>query len=124
MVYRHRTRLTGGLPMARHRAQSVARIPRTQQPGLNGQLRAWLVRELAQLKPAVAASAAESKANRYRKTFSAFAHACLLIFHGLSRGPSLRQSYAAFATCRGLVKASGLALPESADPQGEHLAVC
>lgn len=61
----------------------------------------------------IAKSAAETKADRYRKHFRAFSHACLLIFHGLTRAESLSQSYAAFASCRGLVALSGLAPPNA-----------
>ena len=99
--------------MARCRTASVARSLQTQQPALNRQLRRWLGAELRRLHPVVAASASKTKADHYRKHFRAFPHACLLIFHGLSRGESLRQSYAAFATCRGLVVLSGLALAGS-----------
>lgn len=109
--------------MARYRTSSVTQVCPTQQPGLNRQLRQWLAAELRRLRPVVAASAAKTKANRYRKHFSAFAHVCLLIFHGLSRGESLRQSYAAFATCRGLVVLSGLAPPKPAERPDEGLNV-
>jgi len=54
-------------------------------------------------------SAAACGADRYRKRFDAFAHLCLLLFHGLSRSASLHQSYDNFATCRGLAVLSGLA---------------
>jgi hypothetical protein len=109
--------------MARHRPGSVARGGQAQQPTLNRQLRRWLVAELRHLRPVVASSAANAKADRYRKQFRTFAHFCLLIFHGLSRGESLRQSYAAFATCQGLVALSGLALSETADSAATGLAV-
>jgi DDE family transposase len=75
----------------------------------NRALRRWLARELAQLRPAIAASAAACDAERYRKHFDAYAHACLLLFHGLSGGPSLRQSYATFADCPQWAALSGLA---------------
>lgn len=72
-------------------------------------LRRLLASELVRLQPAIAASAAACDAERYRKHFDSFAHACLLLFHGLSRGASLRQSYTAFSACPGLVELSGLA---------------
>jgi Transposase DDE domain len=71
-------------------------------------LRRWLAGELPQLRPAVAASAAACGAERYRKHFDSYAHTCVLLFHGLAGSPSLRQSYAAFAVCPGLVALSGL----------------
>lgn len=102
------------------RTLSVARSrpaqPSASQPGLNRRLRRWLAQELGQLQPAIAAGAAASDAERYRKHFDSFQHACLLLFHGLSAGASLRQSYGAFATCRGLVELSGLAV--RAEPAG------
>ena len=88
-------------------------------PPLNRQLRRWLAAELRRLQPVVATSAAKTKADHYRKHFRAFPHACLLIFHGLSRAESLHQSYAAFATCQGLVALSGLAVPRP-KPQPER----
>jgi hypothetical protein len=83
--------------------------PLPDQPQPNRRLRRLLADELATLRPASAASAAACDAERYRKHFDSFAHACLLLFHGLSRGASLRQSYAAFSACPGLVALSGLA---------------
>jgi hypothetical protein len=83
--------------------------PLVDQPQPNRALRRMLADELARLQPAIATSAAVCGAERYRKHFDSFAHACLLLFHGLSRGASLRQSYAAFSACPGLVELSGLA---------------
>jgi len=77
--------------------------------------------QLRRLRTEVQAAAAQCQAERYRKHFTAFAHACLLVFHGLSRRGSLRQSYAAFPTCRGLLEFSGLGLPD--DPGGERMNV-
>jgi hypothetical protein len=67
----------------------------------------------------VSVSAAACQAERYRKHFTAFQHACLLLFHGLAGSPSLRQSYATFADCRALVALAGLAV----DGGDERLAV-
>jgi Transposase DDE domain len=99
----------------RHRAPGAA------QPSLNRRLRRWLAQELGRLRPEVAAAARRCEAERYRKHFDSFAHACLLLFHGLSGGPSLRQSYAAFAGCPGLVALSGLGA--AADAAAERLGV-
>lgn len=70
----------------------------------NRALRRWLGRELVHLRPAIAASGAD----RYRKHFDAFAHACMLLFHGLTGAPSLRQSYATLAGCPHWAAVSGL----------------
>lgn len=78
---------------------------------LNRRLRRWLSSELPRLRSVIAASASRTQAERYRKHFDSFAHACMLLFHGLSASPSLRQSYAGFAACPGLVTLSGLARP-------------
>jgi hypothetical protein len=73
------------------------------------------------LRPAVEHAAQACQAERYRKHFDSFAHACLLLFHGLAGSPSLRQSYAAFAACPGLVAVSRLAA--GVDPEAERLGV-
>jgi Transposase DDE domain len=119
--------------MARRHLASVARRGQAQQPiqpPLNRRLRRFLAAELCRLRPIIAKSAKDSKADRYRKHFRAFSHACLLIFHGLSRAESLHQSYSAFASCEGLVALSGLALPTkpsasepSREPSDQGLAV-
>ena len=88
-----------------------ARVPSVPAPSSvqpQRALRRWLAGELRDLRPAVAASAAACGAERYRKHFDAYAHTCLLLFHGLAGSPSLRQSYAAFAACPGLVALSDL----------------
>jgi hypothetical protein len=69
----------------------------------------------------LAACAAQVQADRYRKHFTAYQHAWLLLFHGLSGSASLRQSYAAFTGYAGLRALSGLAV--SADPEDERLGV-
>lgn len=97
------------------------RARRAARPGLNRRLRRWLAAELGRLRPALVAAARACGAERYRKHFDSVAHASLLLFHGLSGGPSLRQSYAAFAGCPGLVRLSGLAA--TADPDDERLRV-
>ena len=74
----------------------------------NRAMRRLLAHEFTRLQPAITRSAAACGAEHYRKHFDSFAHACMLLFHGLSRGQSLRQSYAAFACCPGLVALSGL----------------
>jgi hypothetical protein len=88
------------------------------RPALNHGLRRWLARELRRLRPAVAISTAACRGERYRKSFGAFAHTSLLLFHGLSGLPSLRQSYGAFAACERLVAVSGLGLGGASAPPG------
>ena len=105
--------------MARVSLSSIPHGQPTHQSGLNHRLRGWMTAQLRHLKAEIQIAAAQCQAERYRKHFTAFAHACLLVFHGLSRRGSLRQSYAAFPTCRGLVEFSGLGLPD--DPDGERL---
>jgi len=77
-------------------------------------VRRWLSGELRDLRPAIARGTARCRADRYRKHFTAFAHACLLLFHGLGATASLRQSYAAFGLCTGLVALSGLGVAPAA----------
>lgn len=94
--------------------RSMRFAPLVDQPQPNRVLRRMLADELARLQPTIATSAAACGAERYRKHFTSCAHACLLLFHGLSRGASLRQSYAAFSACPGLVELSGLATERDA----------
>lgn len=109
-------RLKGGLITARARIRRIAYSGDSHQGNLNRQLRRWLAREFPWLKQEIATSANRCHADFYRKHFDSFAHASLLIFHGLSGNQSLRQSYAAFPACPGLAQYSGLAKPE--DPEG------
>lgn len=98
-------------------ALSPSITPQSQpaQQGLNRHLRRWLAKQLRWLRPHIISSAQRCQAERYRKHFDSVAHVCLLLFHGLTQKPSLRQSYEAFATCQGLVKLSGLAHPSQDD---------
>jgi hypothetical protein len=123
MVFPHHIHPLGVPHMAPVPAPSVPRPPtdRTGAPSLNRRLRRWLAGELRRLRPEITAAARACQAERYRKHFDSFAHACLLLFHGLSGGASLRQSYTAFAACPGLVALSGLAA--SATPEAERLGV-
>lgn len=98
--------------MTRARAGSIPQVSRLGQCSLNRHLRRWLAKQLRQLKSQIQVSAAECRAEHYRKHFHSYSHACLLLFHGLSGGASLRQSYDAFATCPGLVTLAGLASAE------------
>jgi hypothetical protein len=108
--------------MARARSGRVAQCRRPSQgKGLNRRLRRWLCHEFRRLRPVIQASAAECHADRYRKHFTALSHAYLLLFHGLSRGPSLTQSYHAFGACRPLATLAGLAASD--DPEDERLSV-
>jgi hypothetical protein len=107
--------------MVRAPRSSILHSAPHPQSHLNRQLRRWLAKELRTLQPILVASAARCQAERYRKHFNSFAHACLLIFHGLTGSPSLRQSYAGFAACRGLASLAGLAV--CSPPDDEQLAV-
>lgn len=107
--------------MSRAPSGRIAQSCVNGHPSLNRRLRRWLGKELPGIKELVRLSAERCGAELYRKHFDSIAHACLLIFHGLSGSPSLRQSYAAFPACRGLLAASGLAHPQ--DPQKERLRV-
>lgn len=101
-------------------ASSVADSPPTgQASGLNRPLRRFLATTLRQARPLLAAQAARCDADRYRKSFDHFGHACLLLFHGLAGHDSLRQAYAAFPLAGGLIDLSGLAV----DPGTEELAL-
>ena len=105
--------------MARALPSTIPCRPAGGPGGPNRRLRRWLVEELRRLAPVIAQSATRCRADRYRKHFAAFAHACLLLFHGLSGGLSLRQSYAAFGLCAGLVALSGLGGPAEAEAEAE-----
>src|SRR5436190_1701985 len=94
-------------------------VPSTASPiGLNRRLGRWLASELRGLRPIIAASAAACRAEHARKHFTSYQHLCLLLFHGLSSHPSLRQSYEHFAACGGLVAASGLGRTDGTDRLG------
>src|SRR5215212_9233310 len=86
--------------------------------GLNRRLRRWLASELRALRPVIEASAAACGAEHSRKHFTSYQHLCLLLFHGLSSHPSLRQSYEHFGACGGLVAASGLGCADGTDRLG------
>jgi len=93
--------------------------------GLSRRLRRWLSGELLSLRPVVEASAAGCGAEHSRKHFTSYQHLCLLLFHGLSSHPSLRQSYEHFAACGGLVAVSGLGTGDGDERLGvsySHLA--
>jgi hypothetical protein len=105
--------------MPRVHPPTLRPLAAADQPALNRRLRRVLMHELARLQPAVARSAAACGAERYRKHFDSYAHAGVLLFHGLSASPSLRQSYAGFAQCPGLVSLTGLG---TSDP--DRLGVC
>ena len=102
--------------MAHARIRSVAVAGRARQPQLQRRLRRWLGGELRQLLPVLQRGAAACQADARRRHFTAVAHACLLVFHGLSGSPSLEQSHARFAGCSGLAQLSGLAV---LDERGE-----
>jgi hypothetical protein len=101
-------------------AASVADpAPPDQGSGLNRHLRRFLATTLRQARPLLAQDAHDCDADRYRKRFDHFAHACVLLFHGLAGHPSLRRSHAAFPLAAGLCDLSGLAL----DPGTDELAL-
>jgi len=107
--------------MARALNPRIAQSAACGQPSINRRLRRWLGGILPWICQQVEKSADACGAELYRKHFHSVAHACLLLFHGLSRSPSLAQSYAAFPTCGALLTVSGLALSE--DPEDERLGV-
>jgi hypothetical protein len=98
-----------GGPMARARGNRIPGVGGGGGSLVDRRLRRWLTKALREVAPLVASGAAACAADRYRKHFTAMQHTWLLLFHGLTRQPSLRQSYAAFAQCDGLLAASGLA---------------
>ncbi len=121
MVPPHHIRSLGGITIARARVPSITQSTPSRQHAPNRQLRRWLASELGRLRPQIVASAARCRAERYRKHFDSFAHACLLLFHGFGATESLRESYAAFAPCSGLLAVSGLA--SGADPDDGRIGV-
>lgn len=125
MVRPHFTRCPGGIAIARALGPSITEgITQTHpapQYAPNRQLRRWLACELRGLRSLVDASAACCQAERYRKHFHSFAHLCLLLFHGFSGTASLRESYAAFGPCSGLLVLSGLS--SGVNPGDERLGV-
>src|ERR671921_358056 len=70
------------------------------------------------MRPAVAISTAACRGERYRKSFGALAHTSILLFHGPSGLPSLRQSYGAFAACERLVAVSRFGPGGASAPPG------
>lgn len=121
MVRPHLTRSPGGITIARALVPSITQSTPPQQHTPNRQLRRWLASEVRRLRPQILASAARCQAERYRKHFDSFAHVCLLLFHGFCGTHSLREGYAAFGACPGLLALSGLA--NHADPNDERLGV-
>lgn len=105
-------RIPGATSTDNRGRRGIPRGPRARRArtfGLGRSLRRWLTHELRQARPILEASARAAHADRYRKHFFAFSHACLLLFHGLTGRPSLRQSYAEFADQPALLHLSGLA---------------
>lgn len=60
------------------------------------------------LTPAISRAAQTPGADRYRKHFPATAHVWILLLHGLSGSPSLRQTYALLTALPGLFRRLGL----------------
>lgn len=96
--------------MARARASSIPQPATSAQPGFNRRLRRWFAARMRRLQRGIDRGAAACHADRYRKHFGSFSHACFLFYHGLSGGQSLRQSYDAFAECPSLVAVAGLSV--------------
>lgn len=71
-------------------------------------LRRWLARELWALSPTIAAATTRYQADRYRKHFTTWQHCCVLLAHGLSGSPSLRETHRSFADLGGIATMSGL----------------
>ena len=82
---------------------------------INRHLRRYLSVLIPELYETITKTAQSCGAERYRKHFHSFAHAILLIFHGLSSSPSLRQTYATFSISLKLIALSGLDPPEGED---------
>lgn len=104
------------MPQPSH--DSIGHRSVVDQPSLPRRMRRMLAAELTHLDAVITRSAAACDADRYRKHFTAVAHATLLLFHGLSGQPSLRRSYAAISTSPGLLERVGLRAPD-----GERLTV-
>jgi len=98
--------------MARAHVPSIPQSVAGSQPGLNRRLRRWLAARMRRLRCSVERSAAACRADRYRKHFGSFSHVCFLLYHGLSGGQSLRQSYDAFAECPSLLAVAGLSVSD------------
>lgn len=97
---------------------SIAQPPVPDQPALPRHLRRVLAALLADLEPALRASAAACDAERYRKHFDALGHLGLLLVYALGDHPSLRRGYTGMLTCPGLAQVCGLLTPD-----GEGLTV-
>lgn len=83
-------------------------------PQLGRRIRRWFAKEFRAALPLLATSAIEP-VDRYRKHFFARTHAALLLFHGLTRSPSLRQTYTAFADSPALIQQLGAGQPDAPD---------
>ncbi len=82
--------------MARARASSIPQSDASSQPGPNRRLRRWFAARMRRLERSIDRSAASCLADRYRKHFHCFSHAYFLLYHGLSGGESLHQTYDVF----------------------------
>lgn len=90
--------------MGRPRAKRI----NSPLPAHSRTIRRVLHHELDWLRPRIEAAAASCAAERYRKHFDSVAHAGMLLFHGLNRGQSLRQSYAVIEAAPSVQDALGL----------------
>jgi len=107
--------------MARVSESSIPQSQTPEQGGTNHYVRRCLTAMLRNLRADVERAATICDADRYRKSFFAFSHFCLLLFHGFSGNQSLRQSYGVFGLSSGLVELSGLGTPKT--PQDSSLSV-
>lgn len=80
----------------------------TQQTHWNRKLRRALANQLKEVTQVAQNYADQAGLEKYRKHFHTQQHAWLLLFHGLMKNESLRQSYALFSDNPDLVKASNL----------------
>lgn len=80
----------------------------TQQIPWNRKLRRALAKMLEEVTQEAQAYAGEAGLEKYRKHFYTQDQTWLLLFHGLMKNESLRQSYTLFSDNPDLVKASGL----------------
>ncbi len=104
--------------MARARASSIPQSDADAQPRPNRRLRRWFAARMRRLQHSIDRSAAACRADRYRKHFRSYSHAYFLLYHGLSGGESLHQTYDVFAESPDLASSAGFSVLDE-----EHLSV-
>jgi hypothetical protein len=85
------------------KSASPAQLARLSRP-----LSRWLTRFLPHLDQIIVRQSQATGADADSRTFYARSHAYLLLHHGLTGSPSLRQSYVSFAAHTSLARCSGL----------------